>query len=132
MRLKWVGVLSGLVATAMMVTALWGCGQPPYLEGSTEEATVKGTVKVRGKLVDGGDLHFNASNPNRKVETRDAAIGKDGSYTVKAYLGLNIVTLTPPKARTKAQGRDFFGVGYEEKPVDVKSGENEVNLEFLP
>jgi hypothetical protein len=132
MRMKWVGVWAGLAATATMVTALSGCGKPSYLEGSTEEATVKGTVKVRGKLVDGGELHFNASNPSRKVETRDAAIGKDGTYTVKAYVGLNIVTLSPPKARTKAQDRAFFGVGYDEKGIDVKSGDNEVNLEFLP
>jgi hypothetical protein len=93
---------------------------------------VKGTVKVRGKLLDGGDLHFNASNPNRKVETRDAPIGKDGTYTVKAYVGLNVVTLTPPKAKNRAQGKAFFGVGYDEKPVVVNSGENTADLEFLP
>jgi hypothetical protein len=93
---------------------------------------VKGTVKVRGRLVDGGVLHFNASNPNRRVETRDAPVGPDGTYTVRAYIGLNIVTFTPPKARSKAAEKAFFGVGYDERPVYVKAGENTADLEFLP
>jgi hypothetical protein len=128
MRGRFLGVLAGVAA---VLSILAGCGGPSYLEGSTQEATVKGTVKVRGKLIDGGDLHFNASNPNRKVEIRDAHVGKDGTYTVKAYIGLNIVTLTPPKARTKAQDKAYFGVGYDEQHVDVKSGENTADLEFL-
>jgi hypothetical protein len=131
MRRTRAQVLGGLVGCAALITILAGCGTTPYLESSTQAATVKGTVKVRGKLIDGGDLHFNASNPNRRVETCDASVGKDGTYTVKAYVGLNIVTLTPPKARTQAQDKAFFGVGYDEKPVEVKSGENTADLDFL-
>jgi prepilin-type processing-associated H-X9-DG protein len=97
-----------------------------------EEATVTGTVKIRGKLVEGGELNFNAVNPNRRVDTRKAAIGKDGAYTVKAYLGLNIVTVTPPKPRNKQEGKEFFGVNYEEKSVTVTSGENKADLDILP
>jgi hypothetical protein len=93
---------------------------------------VSGTVKVRGRVVDGGELHFNASNPKRKVETRDAPVGKDGRYTVKAYVGLNVVTLTPPRAKNRAQDKAYFGVGYEEKAVVVQEGENTAELEFLP
>jgi hypothetical protein len=125
-------VLGGLVGFTALVSALWGCGRSPLVERSREEAAVTGTVKMRGKLVDGGVVHFNASNPTRKVETRDAAVGKDGTYVVKAYIGLNIVTLTPPQARSKAQDKAFFGVGYDERPVYVKSGENTADLEFLP
>jgi hypothetical protein len=131
MRKTRAHLLGVLVGSAAVMLILAGCGGTPYLESSTQEATVKGTVKVRGKPIDGGDLLFNASNSNRKVETRDAPVGKDGTYTVKAYVGLNIVTLTPPKARTNAQDKAFFGVGYDEKPVDVKSGENTADLDFL-
>jgi hypothetical protein len=89
-------------------------------------------VKVRGKLLDGGELNFNAVNPNRRVEMRKAPINKDGSYTAKVYVGLNTVTVTPPKPRYKQQGKEFFGVGYEERSITVKSGENSADLEFLP
>jgi hypothetical protein len=108
--------------------ALTGCGSgAPYVDGSLEEATVKGTVKVRGKFLDGGEVHFNPSNSKRPVGGRDAPIAKDGTFTVKTLVGLNVVTVTPPQARKKAQ----YGLEYEEKTVDVKSGENTVTLEYL-
>jgi hypothetical protein len=133
MRSRSTWAVGSLVSLAALATIGSGCGsRTPYLVGSTEQATVKGTVKVRGKLVDGGELHFNASNPNRKVDTRNATVGKDGTYTVQAYVGLNVVSLTPPKARNKAQSREFFGVEYDEKGINVRSGENTVDLEFLP
>ncbi len=129
-RRTWsLGVRIGLAA---ILTALSGCSAAPDRENSLEEATVTGTVKVRGKLLDGGELNFNAVNPNRKVVMRKAAIGKDGTYTAKAYLGLNTVTVFPLKPRNKQEGKDFFGVNYEERSVTVKSGENTADLEFLP
>jgi hypothetical protein len=124
--------IAARVALAAFLTAFFGCSAEPDRESSTEDATVTGTVKVRGKLLQGGELNFNAVNPNRKVYVRKAAIGKDGSYTAKAYIGLNIVTVFPPKPRNKAEGKEFFGINYEEKSVTVKSGENTADLEFLP
>jgi hypothetical protein len=123
---------AGPIALAALLTALVGCSAAPDRESSLEDATVTGTVKVRGKLLEGGELNFNAVNPNRRVETRKAAIGKDGTYTGKAYLGLNTVTVFPPKPRNKQEGKDFFGVNYEERSVTVTSGENRADLEFLP
>jgi hypothetical protein len=123
---------AGRIGLAALLIALSGCSAAPDRESSTEEATVTGTVKVRGKLLDGGELNFNAVNPNRRVETRKAAIGKDGTYTAKAYIGLNTVTVFPPKPRNKKEGKDFFGVNYEERSVTVISGENKADLEFLP
>jgi hypothetical protein len=124
--------LAGRVGLATLLTALAGCSAAPDRESSTEEATVTGTVKVHGKLLDGGELNFSAVNPNRKVEMRKATIGKDGTYTAKAYIGLNTVTVFPRKARNKQEGKEFFGVNYEEKSVTVKSGENSADLDFLP
>ena len=120
--------LAGPLVLAALVTAFAGCSAAPDRESSLEEAT----VKVRGKLLDGGELNFNAVNPNRRVNTRKAAIGKDSTYTTKAYLGLNIVTVFPPKPRNKQQGKEFFGVNYEEKSVNVTSGENTADLDVLP
>jgi hypothetical protein len=123
----------GAALLLLVVIAPAGCdsGKPP-VEDSLEEATVKGTVKVRGKPLDGGEIVFNPSNPKRIVPARIAPIGKDGSYTVKALIGLNIVTATPPKARNRSQGRATFGLEYDEKSVDVKPGESTVDLDFLP
>jgi hypothetical protein len=133
MRMRSGRALAGLIGFAAMVTAPSGCGSGgPYNESSTEEATVKGTVKVHGKLVDGGVLHFNGFNAKRQVLARDAPVGKDGKYTAQAYIGVNTVTLTPPKPRNKAQGREFFGLEYDERTVNVQSGENTADLEFLP
>jgi hypothetical protein len=129
-RRSWT--LAGRIGLATLLMAIPGCSAAPDRESSTEEATVTGTVKVRGKLLDGGELNFNAVNPNRRVETRKAAIGKDGIYTAKAYIGLNTVTVFPPKPRNKKEGKDFFGVNYEERSVTVMSGENKADLEFLP
>ena len=119
------------IGFATLLTALSGCSAARP-RSSLEEATVTGTVKVRGKLLDGGELNFSAVNPNRRVEMRKATIGKDGTYTAKAYIGLNTVTVFPRKPKNKKEGKDFFGVNYDEKSVTVKSGENTADLEFLP
>jgi hypothetical protein len=120
------------MGVVMLFTALAGCSAAPERESSTEEATVKGTVKLHGKPMNAGVLHFNANNPSRTVKNRDATIGKDGTYSVQAFVGLNTVTVTPPKTRTAKEGVAYFGLEYEEKTVVVKSGENTADVEFLP
>ncbi len=124
--------IAARIAVAALLTVLSGCSEAPDRESSTEEGTVTGTVKVRGKLLEGGELNFSAVNPNRKVNVRKAAIAKDGTYTAKAYIGQNIVTVFPPKPRNKKEGKEFFGVNYEERSVVIKPGENTAELEFLP
>ncbi len=131
-RRTWFCKLAGRVGFVAIVALLCGCSSRPDRESSLEEATVKGSVKVRGKLLEGGELNFNAVNPNRRVELRKAAIGKDGNFEAKALIGLNTVTVTPPKPRNKQQDKEFFGVNYEERSVIVQSGENKADLEFLP
>ena len=80
------------ILTGAVLVLAWGCGDgTPSVSSSTAEATVTGTVKVKGKAVTKGDIVFNAGNINRKVESRKAAIGPDGSYTIKAYVGENDV-----------------------------------------
>jgi hypothetical protein len=132
MRNKRSCRFAGWIAFAVHLTALAGCSAAPDRESSLDEATVTGTVKVRGKLLAGGELNFNAVNPNRKVETRKATIGTDGAYSAKVYLGQNTVTVFPPKPRNKQEGKEFFGVNYEERSVVVTAGENKADLEFLP
>jgi hypothetical protein len=125
-------VPGGRMRLFVLLTVLSGCSESPDRVASKEEATVKGIAKLHGKPMNAGVLHFNASNRNRTVETRDAAIGKDGSYTVKTFLGLNAVTVSAPKTRNAKEGKPYFGLEYEEKSVVVTSGENTADFEFLP
>ncbi|WZO97825.1 hypothetical protein EP7_004877 [Isosphaeraceae bacterium EP7] len=122
---------SFLEAAAMafaLMTAASGCNSGGSPGGTTsDEAKVAGKVTFRGKVLDGGTLHFNASMPGRIVGSRDAPISKDGSYTIKALAGQNVVTITP-KTRTKAT----FGLEDEEKTLQVQAGENSLNLDFMP
>jgi hypothetical protein len=128
----WSRSCVGQIAVAALLTALCGCSTPPDRHSSLEEATLKGTVNVRGKRLQGGELNFNAVNPNRRVDMRQATISKNGTYEAKVYVGQNIVTVIPPRPRTRQEGKDFFGVNYEEKLVNVTAGENTADLDFLP
>ncbi|SIO36113.1 hypothetical protein SAMN05444166_4092 [Singulisphaera sp. GP187] len=120
--------LDGVAVAAVLMTTLAGCGsrETPG-ETTLDEAQVKGTAKFHGKTLDGGTLHFNASNAKRVVGARDATIEKDGTFTIKTLVGQNVVTITP-KSRTKAT----YGLEYEEKTIEVKSGENPIDIEFMP
>ncbi len=116
----------------LLTLVLLGCGpnsDAPRLETSTEEATVKGTVRVNGKAVTNGSMTFRAGHVRRQnVPNRDTTIGKDGTYTIKTMIGENYVAvdckeLRDPKLR---QFRD------DEQLVIVKSGENTIDLDFPP
>jgi hypothetical protein len=74
-----------------------GCGSPSTTS-STAEATVHGTVKLKGKLLTSGKVFFNPSNVNRKdVAAVTAEIGKDGTYTIKTLVGRNVVSVSAPE-----------------------------------
>jgi hypothetical protein len=117
-----------LALALALIATIEGCGSGEATAlTALDEAPVKGTVKVRGKLLEGGTLHFNASNATRIVGSRSAPIAKDGSFDVKAIVGQNVVTVSA-KARTKAN----FGLEDEEQTIDVKPGENLINIEYMP
>jgi len=129
--------ISRTLLMVSILSLLVGCGisgSAPYVEGSQDEAAVKGTVKVKGKLVPGGTIHFNASNSKRMVPSRDAEVQPDGTYALKAFVGQNIVTLTPPrKGRADAKNRNYFGLEYVDKYIEVKPGEENVaDLDLTP
>src|SRR4051794_33165492 len=89
------GRLTQLATTGLLVI-IWGCGDAkPSVNSSMTEATVKGTITIRGKPANGGTISFDPSNYKRKSEpARTASIGKDGSYTIKTLVGLNQVTFS--------------------------------------
>jgi len=89
-----------------------------------EEATVKGTVTVKGEPLTKGQVNFDPANVNRKVGPRTAPIGSDGTYTIKTLIGQNTVRVTGPTI-----GRDP-NLAMNERILDVQSGENQISIEL--
>ena len=95
------------VALAMalpLLVAAWGCdSEVPPVDTTTAEATVSGTVTVRGKPMAGGEITFDPSNIQRKDEKpRKAAIGPDGTYTVTTLQGRNSARISGPMLKQRA------------------------------
>lgn len=114
------------VGLAAVLVAAWGCGGggAPSVSSSNEEATVKGTVQVNGKPLDGGEIVFDPSNVTRKTAMPRSAKVTAGTYEVKTLVGDNSVTV-----RGKAIDRDL-ALSANQRIVDVKSGENTVPIEL--
>src|SRR5581483_8540659 len=77
---RLLGRSLGVLATAGLVF-LSGCGSgAPPASSSTTEATVKGTVKINGKLATEGTITFDPTNQNRQtIGARKGTINKDGT-----------------------------------------------------
>src|SRR5947208_3458602 len=85
----------GLLTASL--AASWGCGRPATT-ASTDEATVTGTVTIRGKRATEGTVTFDPSNARRTmVPARTAPIGSDGAYTIRTLVGGNHVEVAIPK-----------------------------------
>jgi len=123
-RAQW-GIV-GLTATLLVA---WGCeggGGRPSVSSSMEEATVKGTVTVKGTPVTKGMITFDPANVDRKVGPRTAEIGSDGTYTIKTLIGQNRVNVTGPTI-----ARDP-NLAMNESTVEVQSGDNQIPIELAP
>ena len=106
-----------------LLAASAGCSGTPSVESSTTEATVKGTVTVRGKPVDRGRASIQPHELQREgVGARTAQIQKDGHYEIKTPIGQNSVSLTGPVIAKDPQ------LAYGALSFDVKPGENEYNV----
>lgn len=98
-----------------------GCDDstPPSVDSSNTEATVKGTVMVKGNPVTEGEISFDASNFKRAdAKVRTAPIEKDGTYTIKALTGENIIRLAGPSTKKDPS------LQYAKRAYNVKPGVN--------
>lgn len=123
----WRIDIGGLVVAALVAGG--GCGNPdaPNVSGSTEEAAVKGTVSVHGKPVTNGEISFRSFNINRPdAPLKTAKIGKDGTYTIQALIGDNVVEVSC-KEITSPKNRDLMD---NEQPVMIRSGEQTLDIEL--
>ena len=99
----------------------------PAVSGSLEEATVKGTVRIRAKPVTNGSVTFNCVNIRRpQASPPRAPINKDGTYEIKTLVGQNYVEVSCRELAT-AKNRVFADT---QIPVMVKSGENTIDLDL--
>jgi hypothetical protein len=100
----------------------WGCDGRPAVSSSTTEATVKGTVTVKGKPATKGTVEFDPANYQRKdAQARSAPINPDGTYTIETLVGGNTVRVRGPEA-------EKAGALYETTDFDVKEGENTLDI----
>src|SRR4051812_5669608 len=123
-RARWGG--AGLTA-AVALLAGWGCdgGGPPPASSSREEASVKGTVTIKGKPATGGQISFDPSNIHRKdAPFYSAKIGSDGTYSLKTLVGENVVSVQGP------QVDKVPSLASNELHVVVKSGENTIPVDL--
>jgi hypothetical protein len=110
-----------LVPSALLVIG-WGCDSRPAVSTSTTEATVKGTVTIKGKPATKGTVEFDPANYQRKdVQARSAPINPDGTYTITTLVGGNTVRVRGPEA-------EKAGALYETIDFDVKAGENNLDI----
>jgi hypothetical protein len=113
-------------ACAIVVAQGVGCGSPSATT-STAEATVHGTVKLKGKLITSGKVSFNPANINRKdAPVATAEISKDGTYTVNTLVGGNMVSVTAPET-----AKDPL-LQYNRVQHNVTAGENSYDIEVVP
>jgi len=89
------------------------------------EATVTGTVVVRGKPATGGEVRFNPANVDRQVGPRSAPIGKDGTYTITTYTGGNQIGFGGSLAT------DNPGLFRHKQYYEVRRGENKLDFDLL-
>jgi hypothetical protein len=118
---------AGWMAFALLL-ACSGCdphaGAPP-VESSMEEANVTGTVRVRGRPVNNVTVRFHAANYRRTgAIDREAPITKDGTYSIKAYIGENQVEVSCRELNDPK----LFTYRDDTHPALVKSGENQTRL----
>ncbi|HWE39285.1 MAG TPA: hypothetical protein VG406_22235, partial [Isosphaeraceae bacterium] len=101
MRTRLPSRTVGLMSTATVFVAVWGCGDSaPSTDTSSTPATVSGTITLKGKPATQGKVTFNPANVNRKtVPSATVDIGKDGSYKVSTLTGENTVTVDTPELR---------------------------------
>jgi hypothetical protein len=102
-----------------LLACAWGCGGgTPSVDTTTAEATITGTVRIRGKPMAGGEITFDASNYKRGEEPRKGPIGNDGTYSIKTLQGRNTVRILGPAVKKEPE------LGYGVHTVEVQAGEN--------
>jgi hypothetical protein len=132
----------GAVLCLVFLAATAGCG-------SKNIAQVRGTVKFAGAPVKGGTLIFGPVGEGKVGQPASATISPDGTFvlgtngtTDGALIGRHRVVFTPPpQSLTEKQRSDpnyeapppeYYGMVPKEAEVEVKVGQNTMEIELMP
>lgn len=120
-------LVTAFVATACPFIFAAGCGDShPPVDSSLTEATVKGIVKIAGKVADGGgEISFNPSNVERKVGPRTAKIAEDGLYSITTYTGGNTIRFFGPFLK------DHQEIATSRRFCELPAGESVLDFDLL-
>ncbi len=114
---------AGWAASAVVLGGL-ACDGKPAATSSTTKATVKGTVTVNGKKAASGAVVFDGSNSSRPDATPiRGEIGKDGTYSIEAFVGSNRVSLSGAELTRQSKV-----LQYEKFSYDVQGGDNTFDI----
>ena len=120
----WSRYTATLVAAFLLLVAVGCMDSRPSVSSSTTEATVKGTVTIKGKPATKGSVVFDPSNYARKNEQpRSAPLNKDGTYSIKTLIGSNSIRVSSPEA-------EAAGAGYMTEDLDVVAGEQTFDIKL--
>lgn len=145
------GWIAGLAALASSI-ALCGCGD----SGGFATSPAKGKVTYQGAAVKGGTLQFRPLSAGDAKggsgKPASATIQADGTFVLQTYkagdgavVGKHEITFTPaseadddaasnapPGKPYVAPPSPYAGLGPKDKEVEIKTGNNEINIELVP
>jgi hypothetical protein len=114
-----------LTATVLLPLSQGCMDGKPSVDTSKTEATVSGTVRVKGVPAEGGTIVFNPSNSERIVAAKSAPINKDGTYTITTYTGGNQILFEGDLAMKNRE------IGLLREYVEVQRGTNTADFDLL-
>lgn len=121
----------GVAVLSISVAGLVGCGGP-------SKSTVKGKITYEGKPVDGGQISFSPTGGEEAAPTT-TDVNSDGTYELEAVVGKNSIEYLAPQPEitpevteaNPAKPSPFDGLVPKSKEAEVKSGEQEINIELV-
>ena len=128
-----------VVIAGIVVFVGLGCGDKPPALTSNEEATVTGTVKVRGKSLAGGEVVFDPAIISATRRSRERRLARAALQDHHArWSGTPFVSSCRASRarpllweRLKTIGKTCAAsIEYEDTQFDVQKGENKLDLEF--
>jgi len=120
---------AGCLAFVLFLVSGCDYSGAPAVPNSTEEAEVKGTVKVRGKPVNNGTIVFHSANIKRATKDVLAKINKDGTFTAKTVVGQCTVLVDCKELGTK---KNLQLQEAAEQAVTIEPGTHELNIHIPP
>jgi hypothetical protein len=86
-----------LMTVSALSLACCGCGGPPSVSTSSDEAKISGSVTVFGKKATSGQVIIDPSNYKRPdAAPRVAKINADGTYETQTLVGDNFLRVEHP------------------------------------